>query len=310
VSASAFSAGSIVDVPGVAVGHAHDLRARTGCTVIVTERGSVCGVDVRGSAPGTRETDALAATAHVERVHAIVLAGGSAYGLDAACGVMRELERRGVGYEAGPWRVPIVPAAIIFDLFVGDGTVRPDAAMGEAALLAASTAPPEEGRVGAGAGASVAKLGGFERRRHGGVGSASARHGTLIVGALAVVNSIGSIYDARTGAAVAVPLGFEARAFDVRAAIAEFPQASPPANTTLAVVATNADLRKVDAIKVAQMAHDGLARTIYPAHLTRDGDTIFCCATGGCAARVDLVGAMAADAVAEAIVRGVRAANA
>jgi L-aminopeptidase/D-esterase-like protein len=300
--------GSIVDVPGVRVGHAHDLSARTGCTVVTfDDAGAVCGVDVRGSAPGTRETDLLSPTAHVGAVHAIVLCGGSAFGLDAACGVVDELEARGIGYAVGPWRVPIVPAAVIFDLFVGNGARRPDRAMGAAAYRAASTRPPAEGAVGVGAGATVAKLGGMERARPGGVGSASIRFGATVVAALAVCNAIGNVHDPATGALVAGPRGLDS--FDVRAALAGPPSVAPGANTTLAVVATNARLRKADAQKVAQMAHDGLARAVIPAHLTGDGDTIFACGTGALEASLDLVGALAADAVGRAIVRGVRAAR-
>jgi L-aminopeptidase/D-esterase-like protein len=250
----------------------------------------------------------LAPTAHVEVAHAVVLSGGSAFGLDAACGVMRVLEERGSGYAVGAFRVPIVPAAVIFDLFVGDGRVRPDAAMGAAAARAASSEPPAEGRVGVGAGATVAKLAGPQRRRDSGVGSASARHGELVVGALAVANAVGSIRDWHTGEAVAFPLTENDEPYDERALLARYWQLPVAgSNTTLAVVATNANLRRVDATKVAQMAHDGLARVVVPAHLTRDGDTIFACSTSGVDAPLDLVGAMAADVVAEAIVRGVRA---
>ncbi len=302
--------GSIVDVAGVTVGHAHDARAQTGCTVIAFgAAGAVCGVDVRGSAPGTRETDLLAPTAYVEVAHAIVLAGGSAFGLAAAGGVVEELERRGVGYPVGPWRVPIVPAAIVFDLFSGDGSVRPDAAMGVAALRAARSKPPLQGRVGVGAGALVAKLMGLERARFGGVGCASETSGELVVGALAVCNAVGNVYDPLTGEPIAMPLSGDVP-FEERAALAAYTATPAVANTTLAVVATNARLRKVDATKVAQMAHDGLARAVRPAHLTRDGDTIFACALGSVDAALDLVGVMAADAVAAAIACGVRAANA
>jgi L-aminopeptidase/D-esterase-like protein len=301
--------GSIVDVPGVRVGHAHDLAAATGCTVITFGAGAVCGVDVRGSAPGTRETDALGPLGSVEVAHAVLLTGGSAFGLDAAGGVAAELEAAGIGYAVGPWRVPIVPAAVIFDLFAGDGRVRPDRAMGAAAYRAASDAAPAEGRVGVGAGALVAKLAGLERARSGGLGSASVRHGDVVVGALAVCNAIGDVYDPELHAPLARPRGAETIAFDERAALAAFAGAPHGANTTLAVVATNARLRKIDATKVAQMAHDGLARVVIPAHLTRDGDTIFAASLGAVAAPVDLVGAMAADAVAHAIARGVRAAQ-
>lgn len=307
--------GSIVDVAGIRVGHAQDVRSRTGCTVVLMpERGVVCGVDVRGSAPGTRETDLLAPTAHVEVVHAILLAGGSAFGLDAASGVMRYLEERGVGYEVGPWRVPIVPGAVIFDLGVGDGSVRPDAAMGYAATAAARAETFPEGSVGVGCGATAGKLAGLERAMRSGLGTASRCIGDVVVGALAVANAIGSIYDPQTHERIAGPRGDDGKFLDERPLIeallhsAELvPRAG--ANTTLAVIATNARLRKVDATKVAQMAHDGLARAVKPVHLTRDGDTIFACAMGEVDAPLDLVGILAAEAVAEAIARGVRAAN-
>jgi L-aminopeptidase/D-esterase-like protein len=299
--------GSIVDVPGVRVGHAHDSDARTGCTVVLfDDAGAVCGVDVRGSAPGTRETDLLAPTAHVEGVHAVLLAGGSAFGLDAAGGVMAELEARGIGYAVGPWRVPLVPTAVIFDLFTGDGTRRPDRAMGAAAVRAATRERPAEGRAGVGMGALVAKLGGLERARPGGVGTASLRYGEAVVGALAVCNAVGNVYDPASGELIAGPSGPES--FDVVAALAQPPSVAPGAHTTLAVVATNARLTKAEAQKLAQMAHDGLARAVVPAHLTRDGDTIFACSVGDVDLPLDLIGVLAADATARAIARGVRAA--
>lgn len=307
--------GSIVDVAGISVGHAQDERARTGCTVVLLpERGAVCGVDVRGSAPGTRETDLLAPTAHVELVHAIVLTGGSAYGLDAAGGVMRLLEERGIGYAVREWRVPIVPAAVIFDLGVGDGKVRPDLAMGRAAAEAARSDCVTEGRVGVGSGATAGKLGGMARVTRSGVGTASRRLGDLVVGAIAVTNAIGSIYDPETHEQIAGPRNDDGSFMTERSlieAIAKNKGVIPPAgaNTTLAVIATNARLRKTDCMKVAQMAHDGLARAIRPVHLTRDGDTVFACATNEVDAPLDLVGIFAAQSVAEAIVRGVRAAQ-
>jgi L-aminopeptidase/D-esterase-like protein len=307
--------GSIVDVAGIRVGHAQDARARTGCTVVlVPERGAACGVDVRGSAPGTRETDLLAPTAHIEVVHAIVLTGGSAFGLDAAGGVMHWLEERGVGHAVGAWRVPIVPAAVIFDLGTGDGAVRPDAAMGRAAAEAASTESVAEGSAGVGCGATAGKLAGLESAMRSGVGTASRRVGDLVVGAIAVANAIGSIYDPVTQERIAGPRDAGGAFMDEGPLIEALmrgeslvPRAG--ANTTLAVIATNARLRKVDCTKVAQMAHDGLARAIRPVHLTRDGDTIFACATGEVEAPLDVVGILAAEAVAEAIARGVRAAE-
>jgi len=275
--------GSIVDVAGIRVGHAQDSVARTGCTVVLLpENGVVCGVDVRGSAPGTRETDLLAPTAHVEVVHAIVLTGGSAFGLDAACGVVAYLEERGIGYAVGPWRVPIVPAAVLFDLNVGDGSIRPDRAMGYAAAAAATATAVVEGAAGAGAGATAGKLAGIEHAMRSGIGTASRKLGDLVVGAIAVANSIGSIYDPETHEKIAGPRASDGTFLDEGPLLAQYAGLAPPdgANTTLAIVATNARLRKVDATKLAQMAHAGLTRAVIPAHLTRDGDTIFACATG------------------------------
>ncbi len=305
------SNGTIVDVPGIKIGHAQDRTARTGCSVVLTEAGSVCGVDVRGSAPGTRETDLLRPTALVEKVHAVVLCGGSAFGLDAAGGVVAFLEERGIGFPVGKWRVPIVPAAVIFDLLVGDGAIRPDRAMGYAAAKAASREPFAEGRVGAGTGATVGKLAGPDRAMRGGLGTASIRLPTgLVVGAIAVANAIGSIYDAVTHQRIAGPRTASGTPIDDRPLLLERKPAAPAGgNTTLAVVATNANLTKSQATKVAQMAHDGLARVIIPSHMMGDGDTIFACATGGIDALVDVIGTLGAEMVAEAIGRGVRAAQ-
>ncbi len=302
----------LVDVRGVRVGHAQDDAARTGCTVVLLPAaGAVCGVDVRGSAPGTRETDLLAPTARVDVVHAVVLAGGSAFGLDAACGVVAYLAERNIGLDVGEWRIPIVPAAILFDLFAGDGNVRPDRAMGYAAAVAASATETREGALGAGAGATVGKLAGPARAMPSGVGNAARRSGALVVAALAVANALGSIFDPRSHERIAGPRAPDGSFLDDVALLARGDawSAPPGANTTLAIVATNARLRKPEATKVAQMAHDGLARAVVPAHLSRDGDTIFACATGEETAPLDLVGVLAAEAVAEAIVRGVRAAK-
>ena len=306
--------GSIVDVPGISVGHDQDHAARTGCTVVLMpEQGAVGGVDVRGAAPGTRETDALGPTARLEVVHAFVLAGGSAFGLDAAGGTMAFLEERGIGYAVGRWRVPIVPSAIIFDLLVGDGRIRPDRAMGYRAAALATRGPVEEGSVGAGCGATAGKLGGIENATKSGVGTASRRFDELVVGALTVCNAVGSVYDTQTREQLAGPRELDGGFIEPSRALEAFARwgKAPPAggNTTLAVVACNARLRKVDVIRVAQMAHDGLARAVLPAHLSRDGDTIFACATGAVEASVDVVGALAAEAVAEAIARGIRASN-
>ena len=307
--------GSITDVPGVRVGHFTDGRRPTGCTVVLTEQGAVGGVDVRGAAPGTRETDLLDPTNLVERVHAILLAGGSAFGLDAASGVMRWLEEHGFGYPAGPARVPIVPAAILFDLGVGDPAIRPDAAAGYQACEAASADPPAEGSVGAGAGATVGKLFGMARAMKSGIGTASAKVGRVTVGAIVAVNAVGDVIDPSSGRVMAGARTVEGRrGGGATAAILQGDV--PPAlqagmATTIGVVATDAVLTKAQARKLAQMAHDGLARTIDPVHTMWDGDTMFAVATGqsGLPGNMMTLGAMTARVTASAILRAVLAAR-
>jgi L-aminopeptidase/D-esterase-like protein len=303
-------------VQGLKVGH-HTLTGRpTGCTVILAEQGAVASVDVRGSAPGTRETDLLDPSKTVNAIHAIVLSGGSAYGLDSASGVMRYLEERQIGFPIGGGVVPIVPAAILYDLGVGDFKIRPDAACGYAAAKAAHTGPVEEGNVGAGAGATVGKMAGASRAMKGGLGSAHiALPDGLVVAALVAVNARGDVIDPATGRVVAGARTGDGRGLaDVRTIIRNRPEELEDAafqNTTLGVVATNARLTKVQARKLAEMAHDGLARAIVPAHTSMDGDTIFALATGTYdgAVNLDRIGALAADAVVAAILRGVRAAK-
>jgi L-aminopeptidase/D-esterase-like protein len=316
VSAQGESRG-LTAVPGLKVGH-HTLSGRpTGCTVIVAEKGATAGVDVRGSAPGTRETDLLAPTATVDQVHAIVLSGGSAFGLDAASGVVRYLEEQGVGFKFGGSVIPIVPGAILFDLGVGDPKIRPTAECGFLAAKAATDGPVAEGNVGAGAGATVGKTGGRERAMKGGIGSAAITlPDGLVVAAIVAVNAVGDIIDPATGQVVAGMRSVDGKSLaDVRRQLKsgelELPPAEPLQNTTIGVVATNATLTKTQATKVAQRAHDGLARAISPAHTSSDGDAIFALATGVRTgpANVDVIGALAADAMAEAIVRAVRAAT-
>jgi L-aminopeptidase/D-esterase-like protein len=265
------AAGGLTDVPGVKVGHFTDPRRPTGCTVVLVEAGATCGVDVRGGAPGTRETDLLDPVNTVQQVHAIVLSGGSAFGLDTAGGVMRWLEERKIGFPAGPARVPIVPAAILFDLAVGDPAIRPDAAAGYAAASAASSGAVAEGNVGAGAGATVGKVFGFGRAMKAGLGTASATlPGGAVVAALAAVNAAGDVVDPATGQIVAGARteagdGFEGT---LKALLAGRGPAGTVKgeSTTLVVVATSAALTKAEAAKVAQMGHDGLARAINPVH--------------------------------------------
>ena len=310
------SAGALTDVGGVKVGHFTDTRRPTGCTVVLVEAGATCGVDVRGGAPGTRETDLLDPVNMVPQVHAVVLSGGSAFGLDTASGVMRWLEERKIGFPAGPARVPIVPAAILFDLNVGDATIRPDAAAGYAAAAGATSAAVAEGNVGAGAGATVGKMLGFARAMKAGLGTASVKLPSgAVVAALAAVNAAGDVVDPATGQLVAGARteagdGFEGtmKALLDGRAPAGLPKAE---STTLVVVATNAGLTKAEATKVAQMAHDGLARAINPVHTPWDGDTVFALSTGTVSVPggVLAVGAVAAEVTTRAILRAVRLAR-
>ncbi len=315
---------AITDVRGIQVGHAQDESALTGCTVILCREGAVAGVDVRGSAPGTRETDLLDPINLVEKVHAVVLAGGSAFGLDAATGAMRYLDEQKIGFNTGVAKVPIVPAAILFDLGVGQVDVRPDAAMGYAAATSASSDAPAEGNVGVGTGASVGKMFGPGLAMKSGVGTASIDiGGGVIVGALVAVNAWGDVVDPKTNQIVAGLRSGKAGPLRVgkndyfadtltmmKSTIGRNVLGlTSRTNTVIGVVATNAKLTKVQATKVAQMAHDGLARCIRPAHTMLDGDTIFALATGHKKATVVAVGAFAAEAVTEAILRAVKMAE-
>ncbi len=303
----------ITAIEGIKVGH-YTLAARpTGCTVILTEAGAVATVDVRGSAPGTRETALLDPTHTVQQVHAVVLAGGSAFGLAAADGVMRYLEERDVGYETQAAKVPIVPAAILYDLAVGgDPSIRPTADCGYRAAAAATGGPVAEGSVGAGAGATVGKLGGPRRAMKGGLGTALVELPDGIrVAAVMAVNAVGDIYEPATGALVAGVRSDDGLRLSGAQALLRPPAAPPGENTTIGVVATNAALDKAQLGVVARMAHDGLARAIRPAHTPVDGDAIFALSTGRLANPASLlqIGALAADVTAEAIVRAVRAAS-
>jgi L-aminopeptidase/D-esterase-like protein len=303
-------------VEGIRVGH-HTLTERpTGCTVVLVEKGATAGVAVRGSAPGTRETDLLDPSNLVEQVHAIVFSGGSAFGLDAASGVMRYLEERKVGFPFGGAYVPIVPAAVLFDLPVGGKPlIRPDASCGYAAAQAATNGAVAEGSVGAGAGATVGKFGGSGTAMKGGIGTASITlKSGLTVAALVAVNAAGDIVDPSTGQIVAGKLAADGRTFlDARkllradATVVE----RPGENTTLGLIATNAKITKSQARKIAEMAHDGFARAIVPAHTMNDGDTIFAIGTGAFAgdANVTTLGGLGADMMADAILRAVRQAT-
>ncbi len=313
VGAAENPAGSITQVPGIRVGHFTYPGAATGCTVIIADDGAVGGVDVRGGAPGTVETDLLDPVNTVQRVNGVVLSGGSAFGLAARHGVVRYLEERGEGYRVGPdLVVPIVPGAIIFDLRVAGG-VRPGPDCGYEAAAGASGGSVAEGSVGAGAGATVGKMRGMARAMKGGVGTASITlESGLVVAALVVVNAVGDVIDPATGRVVAGARGENDEFLDARRILrGKVPPPTPGENTTIGVVATNAELNKAEAAKMAQMAHDGFARAIVPSHTPGDGDTIFSLATGGLAEGFSLsqVGALAAEAMADAIVRAVRAAS-
>ncbi len=304
----------LTDVDPIQVGHFTHADRPTGCTVVLTPTGAVAGVDVRGSAPGTRETDLLDPVNTVQEVHAIVLSGGSAFGLDAASGVVRYLAERDIGYPVGPIHVPIVPAAILYDLGIGDPRIFPDAEAGYAACEAATAGPVEEGSVGAGRGATVGKMLGMARAMKGGLGTSSIRVGGVVVGAMAAVNCAGDVVDPSSGEIVAGARNEDGSSFaDMRKVIrsGRRARAREANNTTLGIVATNARFTKTEITKVAQMAQDALARTIYPAHTPGDGDTVFALSTGTSEADANLgtVGALAAEALAEAILRGVKRAT-
>jgi L-aminopeptidase/D-esterase-like protein len=306
--------GAITDIAGLRVGHFTDTRRPTGCTVVLCEAGAIAGVDVRGAAPGTRETDLLRPDNLVEQVHAVLLTGGSAFGLDAAGGVMRWLDEHGIGLQVGAARVPIVPAAVLFDLWVGDGRIRPDADAGYQACQAAASTLPAQGNVGAGAGCTVGKLFGIDRAMKGGIGSASLQVGAITVGALVAVNATGDVVDPADGRIVAGTRGDDGRARSATAAMirGELPQrALAGMATTIGVVATDAVLTKAQANKLATMAHDGLARSIDPVHTMVDGDTLFALATGasGRAGEMTVLGALAARVTALAVLNAVRAAT-
>lgn len=304
---------SITDIPGIKVGHYTNDDAITGCTVILCESGAIAGVDVRGSAPGTRETDLLRPTNFVEKVHAVLLSGGSAFGLDAAGGVMRYLEERGFGHETTVARVPIVPAAIIFDLNIGSANFRPGIEQGYKACLAASEKEVTEGCVGAGTGATVGKIMGIDHATKSGLGTTSQQiDNGIIIAALMVVNAVGDIVDHGTGKILAGPRSQQNDGFISTIGLlkqAYTGQDLIPTNTTIGVVATNASLNKEQVNKLAQMAQDGIARAINPSHTMHDGDVIFALSLGDKTCDVTVLGSIAAEVVADAIVRAVKQAE-
>ncbi len=308
--------GHIARVQGISVGHHTDTRRPTGCSVVLCPQGAVGGVDVRGAAPGTRETDLLAPSNLVQQVHGITLAGGSAWGLDAASGTVRWLEAQGAGLDIGVGRIPLVPAAVLFDVLLGDMSIRPDAAAGYAACQAASRERPAEGSVGAGAGAVVGKIFGFARAMKGGIGTASFTVDGVTVGALVACNALGDVYHPTTGELLAGARTADgARLLCARDALlrGDSPQTIlAGSNTTIGVVATDARITKPQAQRLATVAHDGLARAINPVHTMSDGDTLFALGTGQSGKTLGLMTlfTLAAEAVAVATARAILLAQA
>ena len=298
---------AITDVPGIKVGHYTDLAAATGCTVVLCEKGAIGGVEVRGAAPGTRETDLLRPLHLVENIHAVLLTGGSAFGLDAAGGVMKYLEERGFGFDTGVARVPIVPAAVLFDLAIGDAKVRPDALAGYEACLAATAGSVDEGNVGAGTGATVGKLLELPQAMKGGLGTASQTIGKgIVIGAIVAVNPLGDVVDWRGGGILAGARkpegGFLNSAEAMKGSLAQ--TALGFTNTTIGVIATNARLSKEEVNEVAQLANNGYAYSIRPSTML-DGDTLFALSTGNKRGDVSAIAAAAAEVVADAIGRAI-----
>ena len=306
--------GSITDIEGIRLGHETDEKHHTGTTVLVCDRPMPCGVDVRGGAPGTRETDVFAPLNLVETADAIVLSGGSAFGLDAASGVMAWLTEEGRGMDTGYGKVPLVPAAVIFDLPVITDGVRPDADMGYRAAKSAQSGEIPMGNVGVGSGATVGKLHGMEFAVKSGIGTAAVTGaGGVIVGAVAAVNALGDVIDPETGRVIAGALNRERNGFvDTRKVIHDvsFPFMPPGTATIIGVVAVNVSFGKTDMNRIARMAHDGLARAVFPSHTMLDGDTIFAVAAGEIAyADVSICGALANEAMSRAVIDAVEKAE-
>ena len=303
----------IVDVPGIKVGHAEDQGARTGCTVILCEGGAVAGVDIRGGAPGSRETALLDPINMVDRVHGVLLTGGSAFGLEAANGVMQYLEEREIGFDVGVTHVPIVPASVLFDLAVGDYKIRPDSKMGYLACLNANSQEYRQGSIGAGTGATVGKIMGQSFSMEGGIGTWSIQLGDIVVGAIVAVNAFGDVVNPTDNKIIA-----GARNSDLNSFIntIQYMKTSPVLkqntfmeNTTLGVIATNVALTKAEAKKVASMTHNAYARVIRPVHTQLDGDTIYTLSTGIVSADINVVGLLAMEAMEAAILQAVKVSN-
>ncbi|MCC5912084.1 MAG: P1 family peptidase [Clostridiaceae bacterium] len=300
----------LTDIKGIKVGHAQDEKAATGCTVILCEEGAVAGVDVRGGAPGTRETDLLNPVNLVEKIHAVFLTGGSAFGLDVGGGVMEYLEERNVGFDVGVTKVPIVTGAVLFDLTIGDYRIRPNKVMGYKACENASAGSFDEGTVGAGTGATVGKFLGGEYAMKGGLGSYCLKIGDLMVGAIVAVNCFGDVVDPKTANIVAGALNLDKKTFanTEEIMLRNHNRNKNPfsGNTTIGTIVTNGKLNKAQATKIASMAHNGYARTMRPAHTMVDGDTIFTMGTGEIEADINIIGTLASKVMEEAVIRGVK----
>jgi len=312
----------IKDIEGVSIGQTENKEAGTGCTVVLCRDGARAGIDVRGGGPASRDTRILDPLMAAQQIHAVVLAGGSAFGLGAADGVMRLLEERGIGFDVGVTKVPLVPQSDIFDLTVGDPKVRPDAAMGyEAARLAMDAPNYRSGNYGAGCGATAGKALGMEFCTKTGIGSYAVQTGELKLGAVVVLNALGDVFDFRSGKQIAGLLSEDKKSFRSSSEVlissidvidnryAAFGADGAPTNTTLAVVITNADLSKAQLCKTAGMAHDGYARSIAPVHSSADGDSIYALSVGSVKADPDVVGALAAEVVSMAIIDAVQSAE-
>lgn len=301
------------EIEGIKVGHEQSLEAATGCTVVICEKGAFAGVDVRGGAPGTRETDLLDPVNLVEQVHAVLLGGGSAFGLDAAAGVMQYLEEQGIGFDVGVTRVPIVAGAVLFDLTIGDHKIRPNKEMGYKACENANRIECPNGTVGAGTGATVGKFLGAEHSMKGGLGTYAVQVGDLQVGALVAVNCLGDVVNPTTGEIIAGALSEDKKSFvnteKVMLEQLTLEKNLFSGNTTIGVVVTNAKLDKARANKIASMAHNGYARTMRPAHTMVDGDTIFTMGTGEVEADTNVIGMLATNVMAEAVVRAIKTAT-
>lgn len=300
------------DIQGIKVGHEQDMNAGTGCTVILCEEGATAGVDVRGGSPGTRETDLLNPVNMIEKIHGVLLSGGSAFGLDAASGIMQYLEEKNIGFNVGVTRVPIVAGAVLFDLNCGDFRIRPDKEMGYRACKNSNNCENLSGCIGAGTGATIGKILGVDYAMKGGLGTCTVKAGELMVGAIVAVNCLGDVVDPSNGQIIAGALKPNKETFANTEEIMIHEAGSRKnafnSNTTIGVIATNALLTKAQATKVSSMAHNGYGRTIRPAHSMFDGDTIFTLSTGQVAADVNVVGLLAARMMEQAVVDAVKSA--